>query len=77
MEHIKMKETRMYNKMNLIDLPLHLHKRTKTPTTVKKDKKKIMKWMFHPNPKKSSYELKQESQEIIPSNKSLMIFKPR
>ena len=77
MEHVKTKETRKYNKMNLIDLLLHLHKRTTTPTTMKEDKKnkKIMKRMFHPNPNKSSHELEQESQETIPLNKSLMTFK--
>jgi hypothetical protein len=68
----------MYNKMNLIDLLRHLHKRTSTPATMKKDKRKnkMMKRMFHPDPNKSSHELEQESQEIIPSNKSSMIFKP-
>ena len=78
MEHIKMMETRMYNKMNLIDLLLHLHKRRTTPKTIKKDKRKnkVMKRMFHPNPNKSSHEFEQESQEITPSNKSLMIYKP-
>ena len=78
MEHVKTKETRKYNKMNLIDLLLHLHKRTTTPTTMKKDKRKnkTMKRMFHPDPNKSSHEFEQENQEIIPSNKSLMIFKP-
>jgi len=35
-----MEEMRKYNKMNLIDLLLHLHKRTIMPTTTKKDKKK-------------------------------------
>ena len=78
MEHIKMEEMRKYNKINHIDLPLHLHKRTTTPTTMKdKKKKKTMKRMFHPNLNKSSHELEQESQETIPSNKSSMIFKPR
>jgi hypothetical protein len=75
--HAKMMKTRMYTKMNLINLLLHLHKRTTTPTTKKaKRKNKMMKKMFHPDPNKSSHELEQESQEIIPSNKSLMIFKP-
>ena len=36
----------------------------------------MMNKMFHPDPNKSSHELEQESQEIIPSNKSSMIFKP-
>ena len=78
MGHIKTMKTRMYNKMNLDDLLLHLHGRTTTPTTTKKDKRKnkTMKRMFHPDPNKSSHEFEQESQEIIPSNKSLMIFKP-
>ena len=78
MEHIKMMETRMYNKMDLIDLLLHLHERTTMPTTTKRDKEKnkTMKRMFHPDPNKSSPEFEQESQEIIPSNKSSMIFKP-
>ena len=78
MEHVKTKETRNYNKMNLIELLLHLHKRTTTETTMKKDnrKNKTMKRMFHPDPNKSSHELEQESQEITPLNKSLMIFKP-
>ena len=40
------------------------------------EKKKIMKMMFHPDPNKSSHKFEQEPQEIIPSNKSLMIFKP-
>ena len=68
---------RMYNKMNLDDLLLHLHGRMTTPTTMKKDKKKnkTMKRMFHPDPNKIYHEFEQESQEIIPSNKSLMIFK--
>ena len=78
MGHIKMMKTRMYNKMNLDDLLLHLHGRTTSPTTTNKDKKKskTMTRMFHPDPNKSSHEFEQESQEIIPSNKSLMIFKP-
>ena len=78
MEHVKMKETRKYNKMNLDDLLPHLHGRTTTPTTMKKDKKKnkTMKRMFPPGPNKSSHEFEQEFQEIIPSNKSLMISKP-
>ena len=77
MEHVKMKETRKYNKMNLIDLLLHLHERTTTPATTKKDKKKnkTIKRVFHPDPNKSSHELEQESQEIIPSNKSSVTFK--
>ena len=64
--------------MNLDDLLLHLHGRTTTPTTTKKDKKnnRTMKRMFHPDPNKSYHEFEQESQEIIPSNKSLMTFKP-
>ena len=41
-----------------------------------KRKSKKMKRMFHPDPNKSSHEFEQESQEIIPSNKSSMIFKP-
>ena len=78
MGHIKTMKMRMYNKMNLDDLLLHLHERTTTPTTTKKDKKKnmTMERMFNPNPNKSYHEFKQESQEIIPSNKSLMTFKP-
>ena len=78
-EHIKMMETRMYNKMNLIDLLLHVHKRTTTPTAMKKEKEmknKTMKRMFHHNPSKISHELEKESKETIPSNKSLMTFKP-
>ena len=76
-EHVNMKEMRKYNKMNHLNLPLHLHKRTTIPTTKKaKRKNKMMNKMFHPDPNKSSHELEQESQEIIPSNKSLMIFKP-
>jgi hypothetical protein len=72
-----MKKTRTYTKMNHIDLPHHLHKRTTTPTTMKaKRKNKMLKRMFHLDLSKSSHELEQESQEIIPSNKSLMIFKP-
>jgi hypothetical protein len=71
-----MMKTRMYTKMNLINLLLHLDKRTTTPTTKKaKRKNKMMKKMFHPDPNKSSHELEQESQEIIPLNKSSMIFK--
>ena len=74
----QMMEMRMYNKMNLIDLLLHLYGRATTPTTTKKDKRKnkTMKRMFHPDQNKSSQEFEQESQEIIPSNKSSMIFKP-
>ena len=41
-----------------------------------KRKNKMMKRMFHPDPNNSSHELEQEFQETIPSNKSLMIFKP-
>ena len=68
----------MDNKMNLDDLLLRLHGRTTTPTATKKGKKnnKTMKRMFHPDPNKSSHKFEQESQEIIPSNKSMMIFKP-
>ena len=78
MGQVKTMRTRMYNKMNLDDLLLHLHGRMIMPTTTKKDKKKnkTMKRMFHPNPNKSSHEFEQESQEIIPSNNSLMTFKP-
>ena len=78
MGHVKTMRTRMYNKMNLDDLLLHLQGRTITPTTTKKDRRnnKTMKRMFHPDPNKSSHEFEQESQEIIPSNKSLMIIKP-
>ena len=77
-EYVKTEEVRKYNKMNHIHLPLHLHKRTTTPTTMMKDKKKekTMKRMFHPNPNKSFHELERESKETIPSNKSSMIFKP-
>ena len=75
--HVKRMKTRKYTKMNLINLLLHLDKRTTTPTTMKKNnKKKTMKRMFHPDPNKSSHVLEQESQETIPSNKSLMISKP-
>ena len=49
-EHVKTKETRKYNKMNLIDLLLHLHKGTTTPPTMKK---KMRMRMFDPNPKKA------------------------
>ena len=77
MGHTKMKKTRKYTKMNLINLFLHLHKRTTTPTTKKaKRKNKMMKNMFHPKPNKSSHELEQESPETIPSSKSTMTFKP-
>ena len=76
-EHVKTKEMRKYTKMNLINLLLHLDKRTTTSMTKKaKRKNEMMMKMFHPDPNKSSHELEQESQEIIPSNKSLMIFKP-
>ena len=75
--HVKTMRTRMYNKLNLDDLLLHLHERTTTPTTMNKDKRKskTMKKMFHPDPIKSPHEFEQEPQEIIPSNKSLMILK--
>ena len=78
MEHVKTKEMRKYNKMSNIDLLLHIHGRTTTPTTTKRDKRKnkTMKRMFHPDRNKSSHKFEQESQEIIPSNKSMMIFKP-
>ena len=77
MGHVKAVRTRMYNKMNLDDLLLNRHGRTTTPTTMKKDKRKnkTMKKMFRPDPNKSSHEFEQESQEIVPSNKSLMISK--
>ena len=72
MEHVKMKEMRKYNKMNHLNLLLHLHKRTTMPTTIKKDKKKkkTIKRVYHPDPNKSSHELEQESQRIIPLNQS-------
>ena len=77
MEHVKMKETRKYNKMNLINLLLHQDERTTTSTMKRAKKKdKMMKKVFHPDPSKSSHEFEQESQETIPSNKSSMIFKP-
>jgi hypothetical protein len=72
-EHVKTKEMRKYNKMNHLELLLHLHKQTTTPPTMKK---KMMMRMFQPNLRKISHELEQEFQEIIPSNKSLMTFKP-
>ena len=77
-EHVKTEEMRKYNKRNHLDLPLHLHKRATTQTIMKeeKNKKKTIRKMFHPDPNKSSDELEQESQEIIMSNKSLMISKP-
>ena len=76
-EHVKTEEMRKYNKMNLINLLLQLNKRTTTPTMKKaKRNNKMMKRMFHPDPNKSSHELEQESQEIIPSNKPSMTFKP-
>ena len=77
MGHIKTMRTMIYNKMNLDNLLLHLHGGTTTPTTTRKDKKKnkTMNRMFHPDPNKSYHEFEQESQEIIPSNKSLMTFK--
>ena len=75
--HAKMNKTRKYTKMNLINLLLHLDKKTTTSTTKKaKRKHKMMKKMFQPDPNKSSHELEQEFQEIIPLNKSLTIFKP-
>ena len=67
-----MKKMRKYTKMNLINLLLHHDKRSTTSTM---KKAKMMKKMFHPDQNKSSQEFEQESQEIIPSNKSLMIFK--
>ena len=77
MGHIKTMKTRMYNKMNLDDLLLHLHKRTTTPTTKKVQRtNKMMKKMFHSDPNKSSPGLEQESQETIPWSKSLTISKP-
>ena len=77
MGHAKMKKMRKYTKMNLINLLLHLHKITTTPTMKKaKRKNKIMKRMFHLDLNKSSHELEQEFQETIPLNKSLMISKP-
>ena len=73
---VKMTKTRKYTKMDLVNLLLHLDKRTTTSTMKKaKRKNKMMKKMLHPNPNKISHELEQEFQEIIPSNKSLMIFK--
>ena len=62
-----MMKTRMYTKMNLINLLLHLHKRTTTPKTMKEDKRKnkTMKRMFHPDPNKSSHELEQEFQVYL------------
>ena len=67
MGHIKTMKTRVYNKMSLDNLLLHLHGRTTTPTTTKKDKRKnkTMKRMFHTDPNKISHEFVQESQEII------------
>ena len=56
-EHAKMKKTRKYTKMNLINLLLHLDKGTTTSTLKKANKKnKMMKKMFHPDPSKSSHE---------------------
>ena len=77
MGHIKTMKTRMYNKMNLIDLLLHLHKRTTMPMTMKKDKRnnKTVKQMFYPDPNKSSHEFEQESRDNIPSNKSSVTLK--
>ena len=63
--------------MNLIDLLLHLHKRTITQPTMKKAKKKNkMNKKFNQETSKSFHKFEQESQETIPSNKSSMIFKP-
>ena len=78
MGHIKTMRMRMYNKMNLDDLLLHLHGRTTTPTTTKKDNKKnkTMKKMFNQDPSKSFHEFEQELLKTISSNKSTMIFKP-
>ena len=56
-EHAKMNETRKYTKMNLINLLLHLDKRTTMPTMKKaKKKNEMMKKMFHPDQNKISPE---------------------
>ena len=47
----KVKKTRKYNKMNLINLLLHQEKSTTMPIMKKaKRKNKMMKRMFHPDP---------------------------
>ena len=75
--HTKMKKTRNYDKMNLINLLLHHDKRTTMSTMKKaKEKNKMMKKMFHPDQNKISHEFEQESPKTIPSNKSTMISKP-
>ena len=72
-----MKKTRKYTKMNLINLLLHLDKRTTISTTKKaKRKNEMMKKMFHPDRNKSSHEFEQESLETIRLSKSTMTFKP-
>ena len=75
--HAKMKKTRKYTKINLINLLHHHDKWTTTPIMKKaKKKNKMMKKMFHPNHRKSSHEFEQELLETIPSSKSTMISKP-
>ena len=71
-----MKKTRKYTKMNLINLLLHHDERTTMSTMKKAKKKHKMKRMFHPDPSKSFHEFEQELPKIIPSSKSLMIYKP-
>ena len=75
--YAKVKNTRKYTKMNLINLLIHLDKRTTMSTTKKaKDKNKMMKKMFHPDQNKSSHEFEQESPDTIQSSKCSMISKP-
>ena len=76
MGHTKMKKTRKYTNMNLINLLLHHDKRTTTPTMKKAKKKNKMKKMFNEDPSKSFHEFEQELLKIIPSSKSTMTFKP-
>ena len=75
MGHTKMKKTRKYIKINLINLLLH-HDKGTTMLTMAKKKNKRMKKMFHPDRNKSSHEFEQELLETIPSSKSTMISKP-